>query len=204
MSAEEVKKEDDTSSVGYSKFELNHHNFVRIPPVDTFFNLYVTGAEVISKSKVMENIEDSIRFFLEESDVLRTFQIFLDVHSGFGPVNKFIHEVLRDECPKKPVLQYNIENPAKGADIDNKTHQDMKNLNKIFSLQQLIDSTSYTMPIQPDQFKDFKYFEPKYKMTHPDVYQDIFALALSNITFPYRETHNKNHDYSSRSFVDVL
>lgn len=49
-------------------------------------------------------MEERVRFFMEECDSPQGFQIFTDIHDGFGGFTSMLQQALQDEYSKKSIL----------------------------------------------------------------------------------------------------
>ncbi|XP_055343430.1 protein misato homolog 1-like [Paramacrobiotus metropolitanus] len=83
------------------------------------FELYGLGLEEYKQAAVREPLENSIRYFVEESDNLQGFQLLLDADDGFSGFTAALLDHLADDYQSKPILMYPlIPTPVLPAEID--------------------------------------------------------------------------------------
>ena len=87
------------------------------------FDAWGLGRDVwTDSSNFGDNMEDRIRNYAEECDVLGGFQVVADYHDGFGGLSSCLMDLLSDEYNNKPVLsfptspaQFPSQNSAEGG-----------------------------------------------------------------------------------------
>jgi hypothetical protein len=192
----------------FSKFTLTEKNFCRVPPVDNFFNIYHHGSRMLQSADQLEEMENKVRYFLEDSDYLRGFQCFLDTNSGFGSINKYILEYLSEECSKSPIFQYALNNEHYTNNFDGKQNEKilegMKFINGAICMQELKEYVSCYIPIDVENLLQTRNLHPGLLSMAPKKSYNILSLILSNLSIPYRYTGTGPTAESAKGFIDHL
>jgi len=208
--AEEEEKENPSKKkhAWFSKFALTERNFCRVPPVDNFFNVFHHGSRMLQNQDQVDEIEDKIRYYLEDSDYLRGFQCFLDTNSGYGSINKYILQYLSEECPKNPVFQYAFNNEHYANNSDSKQNEKilegMKFLNGALCMQELKEYASCYIPIEVENLLKFRNLNPGLLSLAPKKSYNILSMIISNLSIPYRHTGTGPTAESAKGFIDHL
>jgi len=88
-----------------------YHDDLTVNPFDVFGLGYHCNA-----ADVLEEIEDRVRFFAEESDSLRGFHLLCDNQSGFGGLSVRVAEMLAEDYGSKTVLGFPLSPSHPTAD----------------------------------------------------------------------------------------
>mmetsp|Transcript_14952 Transcript_14952/g.25453 ORF Transcript_14952/g.25453 Transcript_14952/m.25453 type:complete len:504 (-) Transcript_14952:21-1532(-) len=120
-----------------------------------FFN---QGRDLFQQSlQFREDLEDSVRFQLEEADLLQGFQVIVDVNSGFGSLAyQVTSQILKDEAPKAPVFIFSLSNrlqirdPEEAADEEERTNletrRELASLNQSLFASESLEHADLLVP----------------------------------------------------------
>lgn len=157
-------------------------------------DVYGSGIQAYSCEESRNDVEDKLRWYVEECDYLQGFQILIDSYNGFAGVADGILQHLDDEYQKKttlcfPVLQNSY--PLHTQDTVKKMHI-LRLYSTLLSFSGLNSYSSIFSPLTLN--KDLLLFETPYTFfpyTHLNpqlLYHSsaVLAGALESVTAPYR------------------
>jgi len=158
------------------------------------FDVYSQGASYWNKEEKRDEIEDSIRWYVEDCDYLQGFQMLLDADNGFGGLAGHILEHLSEEYPRKtrftfPLLPtMRLKDPAH---VDYVNEKNSRLINSGFVLESMFEHSSIFSPLSLDSSwasSDVRKLKQlQYQSGLPYHTSAILATALETITLPLRK-----------------
>lgn len=102
----------DETVVSWSDYlitEFNERTIVPMPKNTEYYEKYDTFSSFDSglslwQKTLIDDVEENIRFYLEESDNLQGFQVLTDGGNGYSGISSGCVELLRDEYSKKAII----------------------------------------------------------------------------------------------------
>ncbi|KAF8776749.1 hypothetical protein HU200_003486 [Digitaria exilis] len=152
------------------------------------FDNYGTAREVVSEWSQMEELNERLRFFVEECDHIQGIQFIVDDSGGFSSVAAQYLENIADDYTNTPVLLYCVRDPVSHGSSRNQRETIIRTLHDAVSFSKLASSCNLMVPIgQPSlsylspllSIKDEKYFYSS----------AIFAAAIHSLSVPFRLQH---------------
>ncbi|KAK7496885.1 hypothetical protein BaRGS_00011865 [Batillaria attramentaria] len=163
---------------------------------DEPFNVFGVGQQALC-GEVWDDLEDRLRFFTEECDLLQGFHILFDAHNSFGGATARVLHYLKDEFPGKAVLAL----PVSPAILPDQTakHRATRIINSALCVGMCASQSSLYVPLclatslwrnlgVPRDFPLLSY-NPELNY-HTSA---ILSAALDTMTFPYRQETNPLH-----------
>ncbi|KAJ1266068.1 hypothetical protein BS78_08G122700 [Paspalum vaginatum] len=152
------------------------------------FDHYGTAREVVSEWSQMEEMNERLRFFVEECDHIQGLQFIVDDSGGFSSVAAQYLESIADDYTNTPVLLYCVRNPVSYGSPRNQRENITRSLHDAVSLSKLsyycnlmvpigLPSLSYLSPLL--SIKDDKHFHSS----------AICAAAIHSVSVPLRLQH---------------
>lgn len=152
------------------------------------FDNYGTAKEVVSEWSQMEEMNERLRFFVEECDHIQGIQFLVDDSGGFANVAAQFLESIVDDYTNTPVMLYCVRNPDSYGSSRNQRETIIRSLHDAVSLSKLsyycnlmvpigLPSLSYLSPLL--SIKDEKHFHSS----------AICAAALHSLSVPFRLQH---------------
>lgn len=155
------------------------------------FNIFGVGQQVCSDRSQWDIIEDRIRYFTEECDLLQGFQILLDNYNAFGGIAASVLSYLSDEFSTKSRLSFAVT-PACPSD-QTAADRSARILNSALSLYQCFGDSSLYVPLSLASTV-WKSVGPPVHLPHVDYNASldyhtsaILAASLDTMTMPYRK-----------------
>jgi len=158
------------------------------------FDIYGTGVEVWSSNQgaISDEIEDRIRFFAEEADFLKGFQLINDSTDGFGGLSSKISEYIQDEYGGQclmafPTLPCHYETKLDAIQSTSKMLNLALTTKSLWEFCHLITPLSLatdTFPIRGVETRQVPKFD-----YNPDLHYHssaVLALGLDTLTLPWR------------------
>jgi len=160
-------------------------------------------------SQPLEEILESVRFFLEECDRLQGVHALVDVNSGFGGVGQAVLRELRDELGRVPILGVGIVEPEAVPEADSRHAQYVgyRAANEAVAMHALSEVCSLYVPV------------PLYSIAgargHPYLAGDrwrarslfhtaaLAAVGLDTVTLPYRRARPSHGPNSAATLAEL-
>ena len=114
--------------------------------VDAFAG-FGEGSEYVQVEDRREDLRDRVRFWAEECDSLRGFQLSAEDLSGFGGLAVATIEELRDEYASTPISIFSLRPPANQQGADAKMEARVSFLNDALTTSLLAPSADMYVPI---------------------------------------------------------
>ena len=166
------------------------------------------GVEHLRTEERREEARDAVRFWAEECDHLRGFQVFAEDLSGFGGVAATVLEELRDEYGTAPVTLFSLRPPSestRGSSTDARSRASRcALLNDALASSILAPSCDAYVPLgTPDQSRVSK-FLPGYR--GGDTYHSaaFHAAAIDTATLPWRVSDASGHSVGGAGMSSVV
>lgn len=173
----------------YLKAHLHPRSVYELP--NTFhgvtpFDNYSCGQGFFKEQEQLEEVENRLRFFVEECDHLQGFQFMVDNSGGFAAVAADFLEAVGDEYNRTPHLLFSLRPPWSPPSA---SHRDavIASLHESVSLARLSSLTNLLVPVGLQQLASSQF--SKYtcvndsKIFHTSA---LYATALNTITLPFR------------------
>lgn len=131
-----------------------------------------------------EEVEDRLRFLLEECDCVDGFQLLVDVDDGWGGAASEVIELIRDDFPRTPLLTFALGHPRRSrTPVEDETRL----INRVMALQRLSDRdsnlSSLVVPLQPLHWPAFPHLAlPADSEYHSSA---VAAMAIASATAPW-------------------
>ncbi|XP_022977534.1 protein misato homolog 1 isoform X1 [Cucurbita maxima] len=161
------------------------------------FDNYGIGKESLSWSSQGEEIDERLRFFVEECDHIQGFQFIVDDSGGFSAIAGDFLESVADEYSNTPVLLYSVRSPSSSNMLrENKKQIVSRNLHDAVSFARLSSFCQLYVPVGLPSLSRSK------ATTHlciddqkPYHCSAVYAAALHSIGLPLRmEAHGATTD----------
>ncbi|KAL1556323.1 protein misato 1-like [Salvia divinorum] len=165
------------------------------------FNNYGIGREAFSGGLHPEQVNERLRFFLEECDHPQGIQFIVDDSGGFSGVAGEVLEIIADDYPNIPVLLYSIRSPDSYLDPSNRKLTIARRLHNAVSFAKQSALCKLIVPVglpslSTSKMSKYLYLEDR-KPYHTSA---VYASALHSISLPFRmEPHGPSAQYSSTS-----
>lgn len=154
------------------------------------FNVFGMGQQAVKDRTVWDQIEDRMRYFTEECDLLQGFQIFLDCYDGFSGVGTSVLSFLADEYSAKSRFTFAVTPTI----VSDKTARDRscRIINSALSLYHGSELGSLYLPLSLSSTL-WKSIGNSVTLPYLDYKADldyhssaILAASVDTMTLPYR------------------
>ncbi|CAK9320371.1 unnamed protein product [Citrullus colocynthis] len=160
------------------------------------FDNYGIGKESFSWSLQGEEIDERLRFFVEECDHIQGFQFIVDDSGGFSAIAGDFLESIADEYSNTPVLLFRVQRPSSNMLRENKRQIVSRDLHDAVSFARLSSFCQLCVPVGLPSLSRSK------ATTHlciddqkPYHCSAVYAAALHSIGLPLRmEAHGPTTD----------
>mmetsp|Transcript_3913 Transcript_3913/g.4517 ORF Transcript_3913/g.4517 Transcript_3913/m.4517 type:complete len:456 (-) Transcript_3913:101-1468(-) len=133
----------------YMKSYLHPRSVITLPiHGNDGFDMYTGGTDAFCPTSKIEDISESVRFFLEECDRIQGFHCFVDVNSSFGIIAETLLDVIKDEARSAVTIGFGMGLATLGEMEKDMRRQD---LNKAISLARIGARTSLYFPFDVDR-----------------------------------------------------
>ncbi|XP_055816634.1 uncharacterized protein LOC129886113 isoform X2 [Solanum dulcamara] len=151
------------------------------------FDNYGLGKEAFCGHQHGEEIDDRLRFFIEDCDHIQGIQCVVDDSGGFSGVSAMFLESVADEYPNVPVLLYNARNPSLHMDSKGRKQAISRNLHDAVSFSRLSELCKLIIPVglpslsgsRASQFLCIKDEKPYHSSA-------VYASAMHSFSLPFR------------------
>ncbi|CAN6334713.1 unnamed protein product [Urochloa humidicola] len=152
------------------------------------FDNYGTAREVVSEWSQMEELNERLRFFVEECDRIQGIQFIVDDSGGFSSVAAQYLESIADEYTNTPILLYCVREPVSHGSSRNKYETITRTLHDAVSFSKLSSSCSLMVPIG---LPSLSYLSPLLSIKDEKCFHSsaIYAGAIHSLSVPFRLQH---------------
>lgn len=180
----DVKFWTDFAKVQYhpqSLYELNNS----WTDINKFDN-YGIGKDVLSGGLLLEDMNERLRFFIEECDHIQGIQFVVDDFGGFSAVAVEILEGIADEYPNTPVLLYSVRDPCAYAYAINQKSSIARALHDAVSFSRLSSYSNLMIPVGLPSVR--RALSPLLLVEDHKPYHTsaIYAASMHCISIPFR------------------
>ncbi|CAL9200696.1 unnamed protein product [Musa hybrid cultivar] len=180
----DVKFWTDFSKVQYhprSLYEL-HSSWMDIQKFDD----YGIGKDVLSGSLQLEEMNERLRFFIEECDHIQGIQFVVDDSGGFSSVAAEVLENIEDEYTNTPVLLYAVRDPGAYTYATNQKSSIGRSLHDAVSFSRLSSFCNLMIPVGLPSLRSglspLLHVDDK-KLFHSSA---VYAASIHSISIPFR------------------
>ncbi|KAK6143876.1 hypothetical protein DH2020_024224 [Rehmannia glutinosa] len=151
------------------------------------FNNYGIGREAFSGGQHAEEINERLRFFVEECDLPQGIQFVVDDSGGFSGIAGEFLENIADEYTNIPVLLYSVHSPDSGMDSRNRKLAISRKLHDAVSFSKLSAFCKLIVPVglpslNTSRMSKYLCLEDR-KPYHTSA---VYASAIHSISLPFR------------------
>ncbi|KAD4888107.1 hypothetical protein E3N88_20180 [Mikania micrantha] len=175
----------DFSKVHYHPQSLFELNGLWLDPKE--FNNYGIGRNTVSEGLQGEEINERLRFFMEECDHVQGIQFIVDDTGGFSGVAAHLLENIQDEYANVPVLLYSVRSPTSYNNHTTRKLSITSNLHEAVSFSALSSLCKLIVPVGLPSLGESRVSQ-HLKVENENPYQSsaIYASAIHSITLPFR------------------
>ncbi|XP_077989542.1 protein misato homolog 1-like [Glandiceps talaboti] len=158
------------------------------------FDVFTYGQQVMGNTRTIDDIEDRLRFFTEESDSLQGFQVLVDTYDGFSGMGCKLLEQLMDEFSTKSVFTLGV--CPSHFPSSSQVEDSQRIINSMLSYDKLCSNSSLFTPLS---LATSLWRKPGPAVNFPHLIYDasmwyhnsaVLAMALETATLPYRLENN--------------
>ncbi|KAL0454674.1 UNVERIFIED_CONTAM: protein misato1 [Sesamum latifolium] len=151
------------------------------------FNNYGIGREAFSGGLHAEEINERLRFFVEECDLPQGIQFIIDDSGGFSGVAGEFLENIADEYTNIPVLLYSVHSPYSSLDPTNRKLTLSRKLHDAVSFSKLSTFSKLIVPmglpsLRTSRMSKYLCLEDQ-KPYHSSA---VYASAIHSMSLPFR------------------
>ncbi|KAL0305092.1 UNVERIFIED_CONTAM: protein misato1, partial [Sesamum angustifolium] len=151
------------------------------------FNNYGIGREAFSGGLHAEEINERLRFFVEECDLPQGIQFIIDDSGGFSGVAGEFLENIADEYTNIPLLLYSVRSPYSSLDSTNRKLTLSRKLHDAVSFSKLSTFSKLIVPmglpsLRTSRMSKYLCLEDQ-KPYHSSA---VYASAIHSISLPFR------------------
>ncbi|CAN6352186.1 unnamed protein product [Urochloa humidicola] len=152
------------------------------------FNNYGTAREVVSEWSQMEELNERLRFFVEECDHIQGIQFIVDDSGGFSSVAAQYLESIADDYTNTPVLLYCVRDSVSHGPSRNQYETITRSLHDAVSLSKLSSPCNLMVPIG---LPSLSYLSPLLSINDEKYFHSsaIYAAAIHSLSVPFRLQH---------------
>ncbi|XP_062203659.1 uncharacterized protein LOC133905885 [Phragmites australis] len=152
------------------------------------FDNYGTAREVVSEWSQMEEMNERLRFFVEECDHIQGIQFVVDDSGGFSSVAAQYLESIADDYTNTPVLLYCVRDPVSHVSRRNQHESIIRSLHDAVSFSKLSSFCNLMVPIG---LPSLSYFSPLLSIQDEKCFHSsaVCAAAIHSVTVPFRLQH---------------
>uniref|UniRef100_A0ACD5XH55 Uncharacterized protein n=1 Tax=Avena sativa TaxID=4498 RepID=A0ACD5XH55_AVESA len=151
------------------------------------FDNFGTAREVVSEWSQMEEMNERLRFFIEECDHIQGIQFTVDDSGGFSSVAAQFLETIADDYTNTPVLLYCVRDPVTHGPSRNQRETITRSLHDAISFSKLSSFCSLMIPIGLPSLSQ-SYLSPFLSIQDKKPFHSsaISAAAIHSVTVPFR------------------
>lgn len=151
------------------------------------FNNYGIGREVFTQGGHADEINERLRFFVEECDLPQGIQFIVDDSGGFSGIAGEFLENMADEYPNIPVLLYSVRSPDSCLDSKNRKLAISRKLHDAVSFSKLSAFCKLIVPVglpslNTSRMSKYILLEDQ-KLFHTSA---VYASAIHSVSVPFR------------------
>lgn len=151
------------------------------------FNNYGIGREVFTQGGHADEINERLRFFVEECDLPQGIQFIVDDSGGFSGIAGEFLENMADEYPNIPVLLYSVRSPDSCLDSKNRKLAMSRKLHDAVSFSKLSAFCKLIVPVglpslNTSRMSKYIHLEDQ-KLFHTSA---VYASAIHSVSVPFR------------------
>lgn len=192
----EVQYWTDFSKVDYHPRSLYELNGLWVDAQQ--FNNYGIGRDAFSESMRGEEINDRLRFFLEESDHIQGIQFIADDSGGFSGITAEFMENIADEYTSIPVLLYAVRSPGSFMNLQSRKQSVFQNLHDAVSFSRLSSFCKMIVPVGLPSLSESKASRfLRIQDEKPYHTSAVYASAIHSVSLPFRMSPRGPADDSS-------
>ncbi|XP_024978775.1 protein misato homolog 1 isoform X2 [Cynara cardunculus var. scolymus] len=151
------------------------------------FNNYRIGRDTVSEGLQGDEINERLRFFVEECDHVQGIQFIVDDSGGYSGVAASLLENIEDEYTNVPVLLYSVRSPDSYTKAANRKQVISRKLHDAVSFSALSSLCKLIVPLglpslsenRASQFLNLQNEKPYHSSA-------VYASAIHSITLPFR------------------
>ncbi|XP_059640494.1 uncharacterized protein LOC132282741 [Cornus florida] len=171
----------------YSKVHYHPQSLYELKTDNQEFDNYGLGRDAFIEGLQGEDLNDRLRFFLEECDHIQGFQFIVDDSGGFSGVAAEFLENVADEYTNIPVLLYSVRDPRFYMTPRSRKQTILQNLHDAVSFSRLSSFCKLYVPaglpsLGRSNASRFLRIDDK-KPYHSSA---VYASALHSISLPFR------------------
>ncbi|XP_076949607.1 uncharacterized protein LOC143622305 isoform X2 [Bidens hawaiensis] len=151
------------------------------------FNNYGIGRNTVSEGQQGDEINERLRFFVEECDHVQGIQFMVDDSGGFSGVAASILENIEDEYTNVPVLLYTVRSPNSYKNLTNRKISITNNLHDAVSFSALSSLCKMIVPVGLPSLNESRVSQ-YLNVENEKPYQSsaVYASAIHSISLPFR------------------
>ncbi|PUZ67665.1 hypothetical protein GQ55_3G453800 [Panicum hallii var. hallii] len=152
------------------------------------FDNYGAAREVVSEWSQMEELNERLRFFVEECDHIQGIQFIVDDSGGFSSVAAQYLENIADDYTNTPVLLYCVRDPVSHGSSRNQRETVIRSLHDAVSFSKLSSSCNLMVPMG---LPSLSYLSPLLSIKDEKYFHSsaICAAAIHSLSVPFRLQH---------------
>ncbi|KAL5206520.1 hypothetical protein ABZP36_034729 [Zizania latifolia] len=151
------------------------------------FDNYGSAQQVVSEWSQIEEMNERLRFFVEECDHIQGIQFIVDDSGGFSSVAAQFLENIADDYTNTPVLLYCVRDPVTLGSSRNQRESITRSLHDAVSFSKLSSFCNLMVPIGPPSLSR-SYMSPFLHIQDEKPFHSsaICAAAIHSVTVPFR------------------
>ncbi|KAK9705004.1 hypothetical protein RND81_07G026300 [Saponaria officinalis] len=149
------------------------------------FNSYGAGKDVFAESLGGEEMNDRLRFFLEECDHIQGIQFLVDDSGGFSSVAENFLVNVADEYSNTPVMLYTVRDPRSQMSSRSQKRNISRDLHDAVSFARLSPLCKLVVPVGLPSLSEVSTYlrVNDGKQYHCSA---VYAAALHSLSLPFR------------------
>uniref|UniRef100_A0A251SE13 Tubulin/FtsZ, GTPase domain-containing protein n=2 Tax=Helianthus annuus TaxID=4232 RepID=A0A251SE13_HELAN len=175
----------DFSKVHYHPQSLFELNGLWMDPKE--FNNYGIGRNTVSEGLQGDEINERLRFFMEECDHVQGIQFMVDDSGGFSGVAASLLENIADEYTNVPVLLFSVRSPNYYNTLTSRKLSITSNLHDAVSFSALSSLCKLIVPVGLPSLNESRVSQ-YLNVEDVKLYQSsaVYASAIHSINLPFR------------------
>ncbi|KAJ0797440.1 putative misato Segment II tubulin-like domain, DML1/Misato, tubulin domain-containing protein [Helianthus annuus] len=175
----------DFSKVHYHPQSLFKLNGLWMDPKE--FNNYGIGRNTVSEGLQGDEINERLRFFMEECDHVQGIQFMVDDSGGFSGVAASLLENIADEYTNVPVLLFSVRSPNYYNTLTSRKLSIVSNLHDAVSFSALSSLCKLIVPVGLPSLNESRVSQ-YLNVEDVKLYQSsaVYASAIHSINLPFR------------------
>ncbi|WOL09083.1 hypothetical protein Cni_G17836 [Canna indica] len=150
------------------------------------FDNYGIGKDVLAGSLQLEEMNERLRYFVEECDHIQGFQFLVDDSGGFSSVAAEILESAADEYTNTPVMLYSVRDPDAYAYAGTQKSSVARALHDAVSFSRLSSFSKLMVPVGLPSLRSA--LSPLLCVDDQKPFHTsaVYAASIHSITIPFR------------------